>query len=207
MSKRKGLSLEEKRDKVLEVFTESADVFVLKDVEKLAARKGVVLQTIKEVLQSLVDDGMVNQEKIGSSNYFWAFPAEQSTKIINDIERTKHEIAAAEKRQQEMVSQVQQAKQGKEDSSDREQLMIQLRQLQAEVEAQQQELQQYADSDPELLAHLSQAAQYAREAANRWQENVFALQGWCKQKFAGREGDVDTFFKDQGFNEDAEYFA
>lgn len=43
--------------------------------------------------------------------------------------------------------------------SDREQLMQQLRQLQAEVEAQQQELQQYADSDPELLAHLSQAAQ------------------------------------------------
>jgi hypothetical protein len=30
MSKRKGLSLEEKRDKVLEVFTQSADVFVLK---------------------------------------------------------------------------------------------------------------------------------------------------------------------------------
>jgi hypothetical protein len=30
MSKRKGLSLEGKRDKVLEVFTESADVFVLK---------------------------------------------------------------------------------------------------------------------------------------------------------------------------------
>lgn len=30
MSKRKGLSLEEKRDKVLEVFTASADVFVLK---------------------------------------------------------------------------------------------------------------------------------------------------------------------------------
>lgn len=30
MSKRKGLSLEEKRQKVLEVFTDSADVFVLK---------------------------------------------------------------------------------------------------------------------------------------------------------------------------------
>ena len=30
MSKRKGLSLEGKREKVLEVFTESADVFVLK---------------------------------------------------------------------------------------------------------------------------------------------------------------------------------
>jgi len=30
MSKRKGLSLEEKREKVLEVFTSSGDVFVLK---------------------------------------------------------------------------------------------------------------------------------------------------------------------------------
>jgi hypothetical protein len=36
--------------------------------------------------------------------------------IINDIERTKNEIAAAEKRQQEIAAQVQQAKQGKEDS-------------------------------------------------------------------------------------------
>lgn len=43
----------------------------LQDVEKLASKKGVVLQTIKEVLQSLVDDGMVHQDKIGSSNYFW----------------------------------------------------------------------------------------------------------------------------------------
>jgi hypothetical protein len=39
-----------------------------------------------------------------------------SLQIINDIERTKNEIAAADKRQQEVVSQVQQAKQGKEDS-------------------------------------------------------------------------------------------
>lgn len=47
--------------------------------------------------------------------------------------------------------------------------------------------------------------QAAREAANRWQDNVFSLQSWCKKKFEGREGDVDSFFKDQGFNEDAEY--
>lgn len=134
-SKKRGLSLEEKRDKVLEVFHASGDVFVLKvshavcclvprlaaaaaagmmipmllsrallkgadstvkpssntttaapaavstgatllpihrqDVEKLASKKGVVLQSIKEVLQSLVDDDLVHAEKIGASNYFW----------------------------------------------------------------------------------------------------------------------------------------
>ena len=36
----------------------------------------VALQSVKDVLQSLVDDGMVNSDRIGTSNYFWAFPSE-----------------------------------------------------------------------------------------------------------------------------------
>lgn len=47
--------------------------------------------------------------------------------------------------------------------------------------------------------------QCARAAANRWQDNIFALQSWCRRKFEGRENDIDSFFKDQGFNEDAPY--
>jgi hypothetical protein len=140
-SKKRGLSLEDKRDRILEVFHESADVFVLKvrcyawwgatrrarqpertapcsfhawrvertrtcnrhplmymgsweswrsshaqtppphppphphqtlqDIEKLASKRGVVLQSVKEVLQTLVDDDLVHAEKIGISNYFW----------------------------------------------------------------------------------------------------------------------------------------
>jgi hypothetical protein len=31
--------------------------------------------SVKEVLQSLVDDGMVDCERIGTSNYYWAFPS------------------------------------------------------------------------------------------------------------------------------------
>lgn len=31
--------------------------------------------SVKEVLQSLVDDGMVDTDRIGTSNYFWAFPS------------------------------------------------------------------------------------------------------------------------------------
>lgn len=32
-------------------------------------------QTIKDVLQSLVDDGMVELEKVGAKNFYWAFPS------------------------------------------------------------------------------------------------------------------------------------
>jgi hypothetical protein len=48
--------------------------------------------------------------------------------------------------------------------------------------------------------------QYAKEAANRWQDNICSLNSWCRKKFEGRENDIDSFFKDQGFNEDAPYF-
>lgn len=31
--------------------------------------------SVKDVLQSLVDDAMVDTERIGTSNYFWAYPS------------------------------------------------------------------------------------------------------------------------------------
>jgi hypothetical protein len=37
------------------------------------------------VVQSLVDDDMVHQEKIGISNFFWAFPSEASVKVRAQI--------------------------------------------------------------------------------------------------------------------------
>jgi Fe2+ or Zn2+ uptake regulation protein len=58
---KKGLSLEQKRDKVLEIFHESDEVYQLKEIEKIASGRGVVLQSVKEVVQSLVDDGLVHQ--------------------------------------------------------------------------------------------------------------------------------------------------
>jgi len=46
---KKGLSLEEKRQKILEIYLEKKEVFNLKEIEKLGAKKGVVFQTIKDV--------------------------------------------------------------------------------------------------------------------------------------------------------------
>ena len=46
---KKGLSLEEKRQKILEIYYERKEVFNLKEIEKIGAKKGVVFQTIKDV--------------------------------------------------------------------------------------------------------------------------------------------------------------
>lgn len=74
MSK-KGLNFEEKKHKMLQLFHEKNEFFQLKELEKIAPKeKGIVANSVKEVVQALVNDGAVDTDKIGSSIYFWSFP-------------------------------------------------------------------------------------------------------------------------------------
>ncbi|XP_028519506.1 meiotic nuclear division protein 1 homolog [Exaiptasia diaphana] len=76
MSKKKGLSFEEKRHRLQQLFFEKKDFFQLKELEKIAPKeKGITSMSVKEVLQSLVDDNLVDTEKIGTSVYFWSYPS------------------------------------------------------------------------------------------------------------------------------------
>jgi hypothetical protein len=52
---------------------------------------------------------------------------------------------------------------------------------------------------------MRKATQIAKEGANRWLDNAYALQSWCKRKFEGREAEVDAFFAENGFSDSLEY--
>ena len=75
-SKKRGLSLEEKRQRMLDLFYSKKDFFLLKELEKMGPKeKGIVAQSVKDVVQSLVDDDLAETDKIGTSVYFWSFPS------------------------------------------------------------------------------------------------------------------------------------
>ena len=74
-SNRKGLSLDEKRAKLLEVYYDKKEPLNLKEVEKFGAKKGIVLQSVKDVNQSLVDDNLVETDRIGIGCFWWALPS------------------------------------------------------------------------------------------------------------------------------------
>lgn len=44
---RKGLSLEEKRQKILGIYHSTKSIFSLKEIEKAASKQGVVSQSVK----------------------------------------------------------------------------------------------------------------------------------------------------------------
>jgi len=201
---KKGLSLEEKRKKMMELFYESKDVFLLKDLEKLAPKlKGITSMSVKDVVTSLVDDGMVDTEKIGISVYFWAFPSKATAARKRKLANLTEQLNKVSMKSKQLAEDVVAAEVGREEGEEREEA---LKQLEVEKARQKQlkiRLQDFADNDPVVLQQLVSNTQVAKEAANRWTDNIFAVQEWVKNKFPSV--DQENFSKQFGIPEDLDY--
>ncbi|XP_034044940.1 meiotic nuclear division protein 1 homolog isoform X2 [Thalassophryne amazonica] len=155
MSKKKGLSLEEKRTRMMEIFFETKDVFQLKDIEKIAPKtKGIASMTVKEVLQSLVDDNMVDCERVGTSNYYWAFPSKALHARSHKLEELEKQISEAKQRKVTLQKAVDKAKIGRQDTDERSSLLKELQALREEKTQLVAELEKYRECDPEVVEEM-----------------------------------------------------
>ncbi|KAG2222047.1 hypothetical protein INT45_003692 [Circinella minor] len=117
MSKsKKGLSHDEKRKRLLEYFHETGDFFQLKELEKIGPKKGVVAQSVKEVIQSLVDDGLVTTDKIGTSNYYWSFPSNTANTKRIKFEELQNQVQSKRDKKEELQKAIEEARHGRESS-------------------------------------------------------------------------------------------
>ncbi|XP_074085208.1 meiotic nuclear division protein 1 homolog [Macrotis lagotis] len=203
MSKKKGLSVEEKRTRMMEIFFETKDVFQLKDMEKIAPReKGITSMSVKEVLQSLVDDGMVDSERIGTSNYFWAFPSKALHSRKRKLETLSTQFSEGNQKKENLEQSIKKAKIGRQDTEERASLSKELTSLRQQKEQLKTELEKYKECDPEVVEEIRQANKVAKDAANRWTDNIFAIKSWAKRKFGFEESKIDKNF---GIPEDFDY--
>ncbi|XP_022110505.1 meiotic nuclear division protein 1 homolog isoform X1 [Acanthaster planci] len=203
MSKKRGLSLEEKRQKMMEIFFERKDVFQLKELEKIAPKtKGITSMSVKDVVQSLVDDGMVDSDRIGTSNYFWAFPSKASNARKRKLDDLTTALEGSEKKRATTKKLITKATIGKENTDDRIELMKTLAVQEQENSRLKAELEKYRECDPEVLEEVKKQTLVAREAANRWTDNIFTIKSWCKKKFSMEEKTIDKHF---GIPEDFDY--
>ncbi|XP_062864996.1 meiotic nuclear division protein 1 homolog [Trichomycterus rosablanca] len=203
MSKKKGLSLEEKRTRMMEIFFETKDVFQLKDIEKIAPKtKGITPMSVKEVLQSLVDDNMLDSERVGTSNYFWAFPSKALHARKRRLEDLKKQHEEGKQRQASLQQYVKKAKEGRQDTEERAALNKELMTLRKQKETLNAELEKYKDCDPEVVKGMRKENVTAKEAVSRWTDNVFAIKSWAKRKFSLDDSRLDKAF---GIPEEFDY--
>ncbi|KAF9531619.1 meiotic nuclear division protein 1 [Crepidotus variabilis] len=167
----RGLSAEEKRVKLLEIFHESRDFYQLKELEKLGPKlKGIVSQSVKEVLQSLVDDGLVQADKIGASNFFWSFPSQQGVFIQRKLTVAQEANQSLQKQIAELEAAI-----NTEKADRRTEALKSLTTLKKDLSTLEAELNAYGDSNPAKVEEAKRAAFLAKEATYRWTDNYGVL--------------------------------
>ncbi|XP_065110029.1 meiotic nuclear division protein 1 homolog [Paramisgurnus dabryanus] len=203
MSKKKGLSLEEKRSRMMEIFFETKDVFQLKDIEKIAPKsKGITPMSVKDVLQSLVDDNLVDTERVGTSNYYWAFPSKALHARKRKLEELERQCEEGKQRKIALQQAVGKGKVGREISDEREALLKELVALKDQRDQLKADLEKYKECDPEVVKEIRNSNIAAKEAVSRWTDNVFAIKSWAKRKFGFEDSSLNKAF---GIPEDFDY--
>ncbi|KAG5087430.1 hypothetical protein JHK86_000042 [Glycine max] len=197
MSKKRGLSLEEKREKMLQIFYESQDFYLLKELEKMGPRKGVISQSVKDVVQSLVDDDLVSKDKIGTSL------RNVSRKLDSDLESSK-------KRHAQLVDQCEELKKGREESDERVEAIADLKAIEQkhnELKVNLKNILQFRswDTDVLVLTLAEEAIAVAHASANRWTDNIFTLRQWCSNNFPQAKEQLENLYKEVGITDDFDY--
>ncbi|KAF7321465.1 Meiotic nuclear division protein 1 [Mycena kentingensis (nom. inval.)] len=179
----KGLSVEEKRTRLLELFHETRDFYQLKELEKLAPKsKGIVSQSVKEILQGLVDDGLVQTDKIGACNIFWSFPSQHGALLQHQLKEQNEVKTEYAKQQQELDEHVNTEKENRVETETRKAKLEQLASLKKQHVALENELQAWSACDPVQLDAKRRAGVLAKEAAERWTENFSSLFRNCTDR-------------------------
>jgi len=203
MSKKRGLSLDEKRKGMLEIFYEKKEFFQLKELEKIAPKeKGIITQSVKDVVQGLVDDCMVDSDKIGTSVYFWAYPSKAVNIRKQKLCYLEEKLHAAKKKRLELETKLDVAKCDRKDEEGRNVILEQLKGALESNEDLKSKLKQYEELDPDVLESMKKESEMAQTSVNRWTDNIFSVKTWCKDKFYMEDSLLNKQF---GIPEDLDY--
>lgn len=170
------------------IYHKSQQVYTEKEIIALAAKAGVNANSIPEIHQSLIDDGLVEKEKIGGSNYCWSFKAKKDRMAQKTHQQTLQQIQDLKPKVEEAAAELADAKRGREetttdeDNESRASKLKRLGELSKKRIAMEAELESLKENDPAALADLEKELKLVTEAANRWTDNIFECKTYLVKK-------------------------
>ena len=174
MSKKRGLSVDDKRRVILNLYHDTKQPYNLKEVEQLGSKLGVVQQTIKEVNQSLVDDNLVYTDKIGSANFYWSFVSNEMVKKTAEKENFNAKLQSSEVRIEQLTDDMKKAKESRSYLGRAEKMDNMRNLVETEVVLDRQ-LESLKQNDPEEVNRVQIEARQVMNKANMWTDNVFQV--------------------------------
>jgi predicted transcriptional regulator len=182
MRKTKGLSFDEKRKRMLDIFKEDPSFFHLKDIEKLGTKKGIIFQAIKEVLDSLVNDNLVETEKIGSSNFYWALPSKIYQVKKNTLDKNLSQIESLKTENQKLKQKIKEEKAARKETDERREKLDELEEINRTIEDYTKKLNDFQKNDPVRYHNILQDSKQLINLNELWKDNIYAIHQWMKSK-------------------------
>ena len=150
--------------------------------------------TVKEHLQTLINENMIRVEKIGSGNWYWVFGSEEKRRRVQEIDALKEELEKSRKTCTLLENQVKAKReaQGEGDEAERIKLAGDKEALSKEVDALSIELDGYKDNDPGVIKAMQEEMGVNRLRAQRWTDNIDVVQGWLLDKMGGDKESLEA---------------
>ncbi|KAM0686015.1 Meiotic nuclear division protein 1 [Conglomerata obtusa] len=190
----KKLKAEEKCQIMLRLFHIKRDFFHLKDIEKYSIKAGITPQTVKETLQTLVDDNLVTQEKLGTSNYYWSFAKDEGRALLEDRDSLNEECASQMKLLKELRDKFESEKDGRENDSERGKLIDGLRAVNDVLDEQRMSMKKYAECDPRVYLEKQEEVKKVKAEINKLTDGIFCMQSYVCDKFGMARTDFNKNF-------------
>eukprot|EP00962_Isochrysis_galbana_P023419 scaffold7079_cov128-Isochrysis_galbana.AAC.1 len=179
---KKGVSADEKKQRMLSMFHSSRAVYAMKDVEREAPKLGIISNAVKDVLKELICDDLVLEDKVGVSTYYWSFPGQAGSKKRAELANLRQQTAVLRAQVGQLkAQQAEQAKQRAQETGGRDE-SADIASVSCAIEALKQDEArldgQLKAADMAGVLDLRQRIRDVpalKEAANRWTDNVFEV--------------------------------
>ena len=166
------------------IYHKNQNVYIEKEIVALATKAGVTSGAILDIHQSLIDDGLVDKEKIGGQNYFWSFPTKKDYKAQLDHTNIVKKTTELKTKIQDATTKLDNAKRGREEDEQggRAKKLQRLSELATLKSTMLAELDTLKENDPAALANLEKEYKLVRQAAHRWTDNLFECKSYLVKK-------------------------
>jgi Mnd1 HTH domain/Leucine zipper with capping helix domain len=174
MSK-KGKSFEEKREVMLSIFHQESSVYNMKELEYLGGQNGVVEKTVCDVIESLLNDKLIECEQVGSTKLYWSFPSKSIISLQKSIQNLEETVKKDTEVVESLQSKLRELVETPIEAKERTVLLGKVNTLRAKKQELEKELSKFKQNDVQLYNELVLKAKMAKEGADLYTDNVFKM--------------------------------
>ena len=134
-------------------------------------------------------DGSIHQEKIGTSKYVWSFESEERVRNLTKLEKLENELKQIEQDTIKWDNKLESVKEERKDPARQKQLDG-IQKLEEDTQQMEANVASALGCDMEQYGKYQQGIQIAKDAAERWTDNIFSICKFIKSKTSMKQSDI-----------------